>query len=75
MADYCDPDLMLITETKLDNSIFSTELLPKGYVGEFRRGRNLNEWRGHDNDKRLILLPTLYSKPLPKMRLNWSGPP
>ena len=41
MADYCDPDLMLITETKLDSSIFSSELLPKGYVGEFRRDRNL----------------------------------
>ena len=42
MADYCDPDLMLITETKLNSSIFSSELLPKGYVGEFRRDRNLN---------------------------------
>ena len=42
MAEYCDPDLMLITETKLDSSIFSSELLPKGYVGEFRRDRNLN---------------------------------
>ena len=42
MADYCDPDLMLITETKLDSSIFSSELLPKGYVGEFRRDHNLN---------------------------------
>ena len=42
MADYCDPDLILITETKLDSSIFSSELLPKGYVGKFRRDRNLN---------------------------------
>ena len=42
MADYCDPDLMLITETKLDIIIFSSELLPKGYVREFRRDRNLN---------------------------------
>ena len=42
MADYCDPDLMLIMETKLDSSIFSSELLPKGSVGEFRRDRNLN---------------------------------
>ena len=44
MDDYCDPDLMLITltETKLDSSIFSSELLPKGFVGEFRRDRNLN---------------------------------
>ena len=31
---------MLITETKLDSSIFSSELLPKCYVGEFRRDRN-----------------------------------
>ena len=45
MADYCDPDLMLITETKLDSSIFSSELLPKGNVGEFRRDRNLNGGR------------------------------
>ena len=42
MTDYCDPDLVLITETKIDSSIFSSELLPKGYVGEFRRDRNLN---------------------------------
>ena len=41
MADYCDPGRMLITE-KLDRSIFSSELLPKGYVGEFRRDHNLN---------------------------------
>ena len=42
MADYCNPDLMLITETKLDSSIFSSELLPKGYVCEFRKDRNFN---------------------------------
>ena len=41
MAEYCDPDLML-TETKLDRSIFSSELIPKSKVGEFRRDRNLN---------------------------------
>ena len=41
MADYCDPDLMLITGNKLDSSIYSSELLPKCYVGEFRRDRNL----------------------------------
>ena len=34
--------MMLITETKLDNSIFLSELLPKGYVGEFRSDWNLN---------------------------------
>ena len=42
ITDYCDPDLMLITETKLDSSIISSELLPKGSVDEFRRDRNLN---------------------------------
>ena len=42
IADYCVPDLMLITETKIESSIFSSKLLPKGYVGEFRRDRNLN---------------------------------
>ena len=42
MAEYFDPDLMLITEPKLDSSIFSSELLPRGYVGEIRRDRNLN---------------------------------
>ena len=42
MADYCDPDLMLITETKLYSSIFLSDLLPKGYVGEFKRDRNLH---------------------------------
>ena len=72
MADYCDPDLMLLMETKLDNIIFSSELLPKGYVGE---GSQLKRWRGHDSDKTVILLLTLYSRPPPKMRLNLSGPP
>ena len=44
MADYCDPDLML-TETKLDSNIFLSELLPKCYVVEFRRDRNLHAGR------------------------------
>ena len=33
---------MLITETKLDSSIFSSELLPKCYVGDFKTDMNLN---------------------------------
>ena len=45
MADYCDPDLMLITETKLDSSIFSSELLSNGYVDDFRRDRSLYDRR------------------------------
>ena len=33
---------MLITEVKLDGSLFSSELLPKCYAGEFRKDQNLN---------------------------------
>ena len=43
MAEYCYPHLMVITEIKLDSSIFSSELLPKGYVSRFRRDWNLND--------------------------------
>ena len=42
MAEYGDLDLMLITEAKLDSSILSSELLPKGYVGEFGGNQGLN---------------------------------
>ena len=35
MTEYCDPDLMFITETKLDSIIYSSELLPKGYMAEY----------------------------------------
>ena len=42
MAAYCDPDLMLICETKLDPNISSMEVIPKGYSGEFRRDRDRN---------------------------------
>ena len=51
MVEYCDPDMTLITETKLDSIIYSSELLPKGYVGEFRRDQILKRWRGHDSDE------------------------
>ena len=77
MTDYCDPDLMLITETKLDSSIFSSELLLKGYVGEFRRDRNL-----HGGGVMIIVTKGCYTitdlvlqTTPPPMRLNWSGPP
>ena len=75
MADYCDPDLMLITETKLDSSIFSSELLPKCYVGEFRRDRNLNGGGVMIVTKDCYTITDLVLQTTPKMRLNWSGPP
>ena len=43
MADYCDPDLMLITGTNLDSSIFSSELLPKGVSPILELGSQLSE--------------------------------
>ena len=42
IIDYCDPDLMLFTETKIDSSISFSEFLPNGYNGGFRRDRNKN---------------------------------
>ena len=65
---------MLITETKLDSSIFSSELLSKGYVVEFRRDRKnggvvIIGTIDHYTITELVLQTT------PKMRLNWSGPP
>ena len=42
IIEYCDPDLMLISETKIDSTISYSEFLPKGYTGEFRRDRNKN---------------------------------
>ena len=67
MADYCGPDLMLITETKLESSIFLSELLPKCYVGVFRRDRNLNGGGVMivKGQRTVILLLTLYSRPPP----------
>ena len=77
MDDYCYPDLMLITETKLHSSIFSSELLPKGYVVEFRRDRNLNDGGVMivTKDCYTITDLVLQTAPPPRMRLNWSGPP
>ena len=75
MADYCDPDLMLITETKLDSSIFSSELLLKGYEGEFRKDRNLHGGGVMIVTKDCYTITDLVLQTTPKMRRNWSGPP
>ena len=73
MTDYCDPVLMLITETKLVSSIFSTELLPKGYVGEFRRDRNLSGGGVMIATKDCYTITDLVLQTTPpQMRLNWS---
>ena len=42
IIDYCDLDLMLFTETKIDSSISFSEFLPNGYNGGSRRDRNKN---------------------------------
>ena len=38
-AEYCDPDLMLISETKLGPDILNGEFVPEGYMGRFRKDR------------------------------------
>ena len=53
MAEYGDPDMMLITETKLDSSIYSSELLPK-VTWVSLEGSELKRRSGHDSDKRLL---------------------
>ena len=39
IAEYCDPDLMLISETKLGPDILNGEFMPEGYMGRFRKDR------------------------------------
>ena len=39
IAEYCDPDLMLISETKLGPDILNGEYVPEGYMGRFRKDR------------------------------------
>ena len=34
---YTDPDVILMTETKIDSSVSSSEFLPCGYKGDIRR--------------------------------------
>ena len=37
MCDYMDPDVLILTETKLDHSVNSSEFLPEHYKGDIRR--------------------------------------
>ena len=39
-VEYTDPDVILLTETKLDSSIGTAEFIPEGYQGNIRRDRN-----------------------------------
>ena len=39
IAEYCDPNLMLISETKLSPDILNGEFVPEGYMGRFRKDR------------------------------------
>ena len=39
IAEYCDPDLMLISETKLGPDILNGEFVPEGDMGRFRKDR------------------------------------
>ena len=37
IAEYCDPDLMLISETKLGPDILNGKLVTERYMGRFRK--------------------------------------
>ena len=39
IAEYCDPALMLISETKLGPDILNGEFVPERYMGRFRKDR------------------------------------
>ena len=39
LINYTDPDLIIMTETKLDEQVKASEFLPKGYTGDFRKDR------------------------------------
>ena len=39
MINYTDPDLIIMTETKIDEQVKASEFLPKGYTGDIRKDR------------------------------------
>ena len=41
LVDYLDPDIMILSETKLDNRINYTEFLPANFKGDIRKDRKL----------------------------------
>ena len=39
LVEYTDPDVLIMTKTKLDSSISTAELLPPGYQGQIRKDK------------------------------------
>ena len=39
LINYTDPDLIIMTETKIDEQVKASEFLPKGYTGDIRKDR------------------------------------
>ena len=37
--NYTDPDLIIMTETKIDEQVKASEFLPKGYTGDIKKDR------------------------------------
>ena len=46
IAEYCDLDLMLISETKLGPDILNSVFVLEGYMGRFRKDRKRGAWGG-----------------------------
>ena len=39
LINYTDPDLIIMTETKIDEQVKASKFLPKGYTGDIRKDR------------------------------------
>ena len=39
LINYTDPDLIIMTETKIDEQVKALEFLTKGYTGDIRKDR------------------------------------
>ena len=39
LINYTDPDLIIMTETKINEQVKASEFLPKGYTGDIRKDR------------------------------------
>ena len=39
LINYTDPDLIIMTETKIDEQFKASKFLPKGYAGDIRKDR------------------------------------
>ena len=64
LIKYTDPDVLILTEKKLEDSIKNSEFLPTGYQGTARRDRTRSEEGGGGGQSCLHLSHAMRSKKL-----------